>query len=863
MKVFRVIRKSVFLLVLAALLALCGWGYFNTTTNYDVTSYLPADSPTAKGLEKMTQEFGSASYARVMVTDITVEAASELKSLLANVSGVNYTLWLDDIFTMLTASISNSDSSEETPPPSSEDLINGLEDLGGTGELAGILEEFIAALKNASSPSVLLKYVTENSIILDLCDLVLKYEFYGAMQFTSYYNAASKTALIEIYFTEGDYSAVTDEALTEIMNICNDRGLKNKTFLDGSAVNAKAARDTTSQQALAGTVWAIPILIIILLLATTSFFEPVVFLITIGVSVIFNMGTNILFQLTGLLDGVSFITTSMAAALQMAISMDYSIFLLDQFKEAKKHTPDNHQAMKTAMKRSFGPVTASCLTTIAGFLAISLMKFGIGKDIGFVFTKGILLSYLCVFVIMPFFIRLFERPMNHFRHRDLMPSGRKFSKLVSRFSGWIVLVVLVLGGGSYFLQRNMTFLYGEGAMGSSEGTETYEDKLAIESVFGIYNPTVLIVPINLRDRNDDNHLVNANDRESQMLENLSQIKVGNKNMIQGIMGYRAMVRPGMEELMPEALVGNFDSENYTRLILRVDADIESAEAFETLNQIETVVQRYTPEYYLIGSTSAAMDMKETVESDYSFVNMLAIVAVGVIILIMFRSVLLPFLLVATIEMGIFINMALSALSGSTLSFLGYLVVSLIELGATIDYAILLTKNYVLARHKMPKRAALESCIRKSMSSVLTSAAILGAAGFCIGFVSTVSAVSEIGILIGRGALISGFLVLGFLPPLLMITDKYIRLTSYKINFYEPKNKPRPLPASDDGNAALSGEDTTATVETFDLPLGPENTRPVSGDSLGTPSSGTPEPPETPASPAESSEDPDKEAADET
>ncbi|MDD4290704.1 MAG: MMPL family transporter [Clostridia bacterium] len=763
-KVKDIIYRVGISLAILVLSGLAIWGYTNTETNYKLTDYLNDDSITKQGYEKMQEEFGGNSYARILVKGINIQSAAELKTKLAAVEGVSYSLWLDDIISMaIQPMVDNIDNYISV-------VNTAIEKLGIPEDQAVVVLEFLNKVKEGSDMSNILEFLDKNSIVLDVIDLVIYYYFDGAISLTNYYDSENMNALFEIYFIEDDYSSLTDSALDQLMALTKDID----AYYDGTAIVSKAVRETTKNEAFTATLLAVPLVLVVLALSTTAFFEPLLFLIVIGFSVLFNMGSNYLLTALGLLNGISFITSSMAMALQMAISMDYSIFMLHKYKEGLQQDGANvNSAVKYAVKNSFGPILASCLTTVAGFVAISFMNFGIGKDIGFVFAKGIILSFACTMVIMPFLIRVGHKILDKGKHRQLLPKGEKIAKFSIKYAIAIVLVIMLLGAFCYIKQDDINFLYGESAISASEGTDTYEDAQEIKECFGVYNPIAIIVPLTLRD----------NGNETKLVDELSNIKLYGRKVVKSVMSYSSLAKDGMTEYMPEALLSNFDSDKYTRIIVNVNTEVESEESLAVYNRIVEILRTYsTSEYYIVGSTVAAYDMKDSIEADYQTANILAIIAIGLIIMIMFRSISIPLLLVATIEVGIFINMAIVSLSSIPLSFLGYLIVTLIQLGATIDYAILYTQNYCNMRKQYEKRTATLLAVKKSIGSVLTSALILGVAGLAIGYTSSVSAVSQIGSMIGLGAIISGTLVLLFLPALLYLLDKYVSFLSIGLKF---------------------------------------------------------------------------------
>lgn len=786
-------------LAIVVLLVGSVFGYVKTKINYTLTEYLDPGSESMQGLKLVNEEFGGASYARVMVDDIEIVNAASLKKSLSEVEGVRYAMWLDDILSMALKPIA------ENSADFVDALSTAIKTLSPDAEIPPELTDFAQTLQSGSETD-LLRFLDQNYIILEAIDIMINYYFDGAISLTNYYDSDNHCALIEIYFTNDDYSTETSNAIEKIQSICSDRKLS--CHYDGSAVTTKATVETTLSQVLWISIVAVPLIMIILLLTTKSFMEPVIFLIVIGLSVMLNMGTNWLFVWLGWLNGISFITNGMCAALQMAISMDYAIFVLHKYDEEKLLTNDRALALKRARKHSLLPIISSCLTTVAGFAAIAFMKFGIGKDIGLVFSKGILISFACTMIFMPILIKIFDKALDKTCHKPLMPKGIALSRLVVKFAVPIVVTVLVVGVLAYTQQDNIKFIYGESSISASEGTKTYDDARIIEETFDTYNPVLIIIPKSLREYDAAGTLKN-NDNEKKIIEEISAIKYNGKSIISGIMSYRSLVLPGLENAIPEEFVANFDSENYTRIVININAGAESDAAFDVYSQIRTILTRNAGEFYITGSTSATYDLKNTIESDYTTVNLLAIIAVIIIIAISFKSLLLPFLLVATIEIGVFINMAIVALAGTQIAFLGYLVVSLIQLGATIDYAILYTKNYSDYRQRFFKRKATVMAIRKSFLSISTSALILFAAGCSIGVISTVQGVVDIGLMVGRGALISGVLVLCFLPPLLMICDKYINLLTYKSGYIMPSKTEEELEKEEE--RAITRNATSSSV----------------------------------------------------
>ena len=793
-------RRLSFWAVLGILIIASVLGMLGVKTNYRMTDYLPESSPSIEGLKVMEEEFGSTSYARVMLKNVTVRSAYAIKQQISEVEGVSYMLWLDEIVEMLSQSL----RSDPQFMAGIETVLEIVSDLAGQDEA----KEFLQAVQRGDDTLALLGYVDRYSMLLDLMDIIIQHRFMGAMQFSSYYDPANMDALIQIYFEQDDYSTQTDAALESIMDILDKSG--PQSYMDGSAVLAKSSRETTTREATMSTLYVIPLALLILFVATTSSFEPVLFMIAIGISVLFNMGSNILLQWAGILDGVSFITNSMAAALQMALSIDYFIFLLTRYRQEKETEPDRDKALRLAVKNSFSPVLASSLDSVAGFIAMSFMQFRIGMDIGLVFCKGILLSLLCVFVVMPPLIRLFDKPLEKFQHRNFLPSSKKLSTFTLKHGVIIVAAIAAAGAVSFSMQGNIDFYYGEATVGSGEGTPLHEAEQQISASFGSYNPYIILIPKNMR----SSTLLDTDD-EYKIITEIYNIKYQERRMINSVMAYRVFANgsnPLVTGFLPEEFQQSFDSDNYTRIMVNIDAPAESQPSFDVHRQIQKIISPHNTKQtriYTTGGTALAADMKVAVEADYNFVNMLAIVATGAVIMFMFKSLILPFLLLFTIESGIMINMALSSF-GSPIAFLGYLIVSLIQLGATIDYAILYSSYYIDHRRLHGKKLALEYSLRDSFPAILTSSGILCAAGATVWLASSVNAVSQIGLLIARGALINCLLTLLFLPPLMYMFDKYIQKFSIGMKFKNSgKDSDPDLPDDDEADSA-GGTDITVS-----------------------------------------------------
>lgn len=538
---------------------------------------------------------------------------------------------------------------------------------------------------------------------------------------------------------------------------------------DGSAIAGDAASTAFSQnmaasESLGAMAILIPLVIVILLLTSSAWAEPVLFLLTIGGSVLINLGTNIF------LGEISYITQAISPILQMAVSLDYAIFLLHSFEEHRMRTSDMEVAMQKAIQESFPAIAASAATTLFGFLALMFMQFRIGPDLGLNLVKGVILSYLSVMVFLPAVTLTCHKWLDKTRHKKILPSFEKAGKflLKIRIPG-LVMVLLVLIP-CFLAQQRTNFIYGIGEPDPS--TRLGQDTAAVEEVFGKSTTLVLMVP-----KGDVA-------RELALCNDLKKV-----DHITNVMSYTTTVGSTIPpDYLDESITGNFYSENLARIILTSSNPQEGEEAFATVEAVRETVGAYYDTYYSCGQSANLYDMKTVVSSDTGLVNIIAVIAIILVLLCTFKSLSIPIILVFVIETAIWINLSIPYFAGNSLSYIGYLVINTVQLGATIDYAILLTESYMRNRQTHVKRAAMEKTIGNNFVSIATSALILASAGLCLALTSSNSIVTEMGVLLGRGTIFSILLVCAVLPCLLLIFDPVIEKTTLRPKFYKELSK---------------------------------------------------------------------------
>ncbi len=556
-------------------------------------------------------------------------------------------------------------------------------------------------------------------------------------------------AVMEIIFRDGDSDKSTHKAIDQIYDIVG----KDRGCFAGSAVSSKEREASITREIAMAIVLALVIILLILTLTTTSWLEPFLFIFIMIVAVIMNMGSNIMFG------RISFFTFSTAAILQMAVSMDYSIFLLHTFNAYKKTGMENHAAMEAALYEACSSILASGATTIVGFLVIAFMRFTIGKDVGFVLTKGILCSLATVLLLMPALILRYDERIAKTSHRPFIPSFDKFAGLMYRIRKVVFVFAMIVAVPCYFGQNMNKFFYGDDAIGSSPGTRVYEDTREINAAFGKSNPMIAIVP--------NGSIV----KERELTEALEDL-----DFVNYALSMAGTLPQGIpESFLPKKVTEQLRTEHYARIMISMDTEQESDYAFACSRQLEDLVKEYYPEdAYVIGMTPTTIDIRDILTDDYNKVSILSLAGVAAVVMITFSSVLVPILVIIPIEVAIYLNMTLPYVMGDSMIYIGYIIVSCLQLGATIDYSILMTNNYLAFRKEMSNTEAEIRAISKSTLSILTSGGILMVVGYLLFFTSSIQAISQVGRLVGRGAVLSMVLVLSLLPALLSTFDKQIQ-----------------------------------------------------------------------------------------
>lgn len=536
------------------------------------------------------------------------------------------------------------------------------------------------------------------------------------------------------------------EAVSSIREIIGE-----DNAMTGSAVSTAISTTETVLEVNKISIFTVLFVLVVLVMTTNSWMEPLIVLIGLGLAIVINNGTNLIFG------EISFVTNAAGSILQLAVSLDYSVFLLHRFEECRQENPDVKAAMTEALCKSTSSILSSGLTTVIGFLALVLMQFRLGPDLGLALAKGVAISLITVFVFMPSFILLTYKWLDKTRHKDLLPKFDLFGKSVQKMTIPMVCIFVILIIPAYLASNANDYYYGSSNIFGNE-TQLGSDTAVIESVFGKSDTYVLMVPAG--DTATETEL-------SQELNNLPQVT--------SIISYVDLAGAEIPlEYLDENTLSQLISKNYSRMVLSVDVPYEGEETFALVEQVRNIAQKYYSDtYYLAGEGVSTYDLMETVTDDMVKVNFMAIAAVFIVLLLSLRSISLPIVLVLSIETAIWINLSIPYFMDTPIFYIAYLIISSIQLGATVDYAILMTDQYKENREMMNKKAAVIQIISDVTVSILTSGSVLTVVGLLLGYITTNQLLGQLGIFIGRGAILSLIIVLFVLPGLLYLFDPLI------------------------------------------------------------------------------------------
>lgn len=572
-------------------------------------------------------------------------------------------------------------------------------------------------------------------------------------------------------------SGVKQSQIDHIRAIAKAMPGARKVAIDGSAADDAANMATINTDM--GKIMTIAVIVVLVVVAlnTTSYLHPIVMLLTIGVAIVLNMGTNV-FRGT-----ISSITQLVASVLQLAVSMDYSIVLLTNFGRAQQKTDDQFEAMVAAMTKSFPVILSSAAVTFFGFLSLGAMQFLIGADMGIALAKGIVCSFFSITLLMPCILYNMRGLVEKTMHRPFFRGFHRMAKVCHAGAVPALVIAAVLAVPALLASQSVSFTYGSAA-NMSPTSQVKLDGDVIDKAFGKSQTWAIMVPA--EHWGDENALV----------EDLQKLPTTKSVLSYSTIASSALPR----QLADKSQIKQLFSGGYSRIVLTSRIPDESRQAFDLVKRVRGLCRaRYGNRYRLVGNAVSYADIKSVTSVDSTTVKLASILAIGAVLLVMFRSLSIPVILIMAIEVSIWMNEAVPYLMGQTINFVAFLVIDAVQLGAAVDYAIIFTEEYLARRRRMPKADASIQSIEKTAQPIMTSSSILILA--CLGIYLSVSSpmIQQVGMLIARGALISVILIFFVLPLLFTLLDGLVRVTSYKIGFYRggPKN-PRPTPQPANG-----------------------------------------------------------------
>ncbi len=566
------------------------------------------------------------------------------------------------------------------------------------------------------------------------------------------FNSGDST-LMAVFFDTSTSADATMDAIREVRS-----AVGKQCFVTGMSALVTDLKDLCEEEEPVYVALAVVCACAAMMLLLDSWLVPFVFLASIGMSILMNLGSN------WFLGEISYITKALAAVLQLAVTMDYSIFLWHSYNEKRASTDDKYEAMAQAIHDTFVSVLGSSITTIAGFIALCFMTFTMGRDLGIVMAKGVLLGVIGCVTILPSLILLLDKPLQKTRHRALIPSGRCFAeRIVKRFPVFLVIFALLVAPAYYGYSKTNDEVYYDMGECLPQDIDYVIANSKLRDEFNIGSTHMLLVNAKLPSRD-----VRAMKREMENVDGVKYVL-----SLESVVGSRVP-----EEILPESVTSILKSDRWELILINSEYRAASDLVNDQLDELNAILKKYDPSGMLIGEAGCMKDMIETTGHDFRVVNAVSIVLVFVIILLVEKSLSLPVILIAVIELAIFINLGLPHYLGETLPFIAPICISTIQLGATVDYAILMTTRYKQERAAgKDKREAVTIALSTSIPSIVTSGFGLFAATFGVAVYSNIDIVSSMCMLMARGALVSVVSVVFILPAMLMLLDAVVRHTT--------------------------------------------------------------------------------------
>ncbi|WP_394926579.1 RND family transporter [uncultured Robinsoniella sp.] len=574
------------------------------------------------------------------------------------------------------------------------------------------------------------------------------------------FNQGNATMMIAL-FDDTTSADNTMKAVSEMRTLCS-----KQCFISGMSGVVTDIKNLSLQEMPVYVVIAALLSLLVLCLTMESFVVPVLFLFSIGLAIVYNLGSNVF------LGQISYITQALTAVLQLGVTMDYSIFLLNTYEENKiRFEGDKNRAMAHAISNTFKSVAGSSVTTIAGFVALCFMTFSLGRDIGIVMSKGVIIGVICCVTLLPSLILIFDKPIEKTKHKSLIPSLDRISAFITRhYRVWMVLFLILIIPAAYGNAHTEVYYNIDKSLPQDLESSVANEKLGDE--FHMNNVYMVLLKNGLDVK-----------EKQEMLDEIEQVAG-----VKWAIGLDSFVGAGVpDDMIPDDIKSTLKSDHYEVQFICSDYKTATDEVNKQIANVTEIVKAYSPQSMVIGEAPLTKDLADVTDVDLKNVNIASIAAIFVIIMIVFKSITLPVVLVAVIEFAIFVNMAIPYYAGITLPFVASIVIGTIQLGATVDYAILMTSKYQRERSRgAGKMDAIRTAHQSSMKSILISGFSFFAATFGVGLYSKIDMISSICTLLSRGAIISTVVVILVLPAMFVVFDKIIINTS--IGFKPKKQK---------------------------------------------------------------------------
>ncbi|MDE6189221.1 MAG: MMPL family transporter [Clostridia bacterium] len=770
-------RRKLLILSLALLITVLSLIAFTFVhVNSNIFDYLPDDMTMSQGLDYIKTAFGMEGDAIVGISGITY---SQLKDKIADIEeleGINKggVLWLGSMYEMKNLNIG------EMLGEYSSGYVSTL--------IESMLNEYGYSMQRGKVENGVEYKCIEDVDISAMVDDMLNKEDVSKLFFPQ--NDVSIKDAVEQDIA-GNYVLViqlgvpsaSDEAMSALKSI-------DKIFADydssigGSSKIIADLFDSTINEMWKYIIIAVLVMFVILLLTTDNLVEPFILMVTLGIAVLVNMGTNIIFG------SVSVITFSAASVLQLGLSMDYAIFLIHSFKEERSRTLTDEQAMRIAIPKAFSTITASSLTTVGGSLALLFMRFEIGKDLGFVLAKGVFLSLITIIVVLPCLILMTRKWQEKTTHALVVPKLHGVASFSIKHRKLFAIIFAVLLIPVMILQSKVELNYMKFSESNSQPSQ-------IDSIVeSMSNAVIVALPVSYADKELQKDNLANNVLRDKNLQFIEEVKNESTDNVMGVLGIYSIVPEEHYSLMeflcslmdnkliasqlpPEAAtLKGLAGDNHALYFIMVEDEAESELTAQTLANIKTSIEKqFGDDYYLTGMAQAKQDLAEITPRDFNVITIVSVLIIFVILLLTIKSFKMSLLIILVIEFGIFINLAINAIIGAPINFMGYIIISSIQLGATVDYAILFSvkyKNYITF---MPAKEAAYRSLSECSLSVLTSVSIMAGCCLSVGMVTANLIAREITLLIARGSVISGLLVLFVLPSVMILaTGRVAKLT---------------------------------------------------------------------------------------